>query len=290
MKNLILIILTISYLVVFPQKTKLDDFVLEKPKIDEKFYFNKPNPKLNKDSLMNEIAFLLDSIREVMYEKDFLKTEVDKLASKGCEHHNNYLKNVKNTKQPNTIYLTHGEPKVNSKGGEYIGNDELMDNSQLRHYTYALTKPLGIEYFTQNLLRNCIYVHEYREIMNNIKKDSISYMDYLGEVCSAGSLSCISKYGYSIKDVAKLIVYGFYESKPHWCLLRMDLYTNIAGDIQIEKIPSGEYRYWFTMTIGRKIIMKRTLVKNEKSGNFSNGGLVFNKYYYDYNETIVGNK
>jgi len=70
----------------------------------------------------------------------------------------------------------------------------------------------------------------------------------------------------------------------------MDLYTNIAGDIQIEKIPSGEYRYWFTMTIGRKIIMKRTLVKNEKSGNFSNGGLVFNKYYYDYNETIVGNK
>jgi hypothetical protein len=278
-----------SYLVVFPQKTTLDDFVLEKPKIDEKFYFSKPNPKINKDSLMKEIAFLLDSIREVMYKKDFLKTEVDKLASKGCEHHNNYLKNVKNPKEPNTIYLTHGEPKINSKGGEYIGKEELIDNAQLRHYTFALTRPLGIEYFTRNLLRNNIYTFEYVEIMDKIKKDSIGYMEYLGEVCSAGSLSCISKYGYSIKDVAKLIVYGFYESKPHWCLLRMDLYTNIAGDIQIEKIPSGEYRYWFTMTIGRKIIMKRTLVKNDKLTDFQRG-LGFKEFYYHYDETIIENK
>ncbi len=277
-----------SYLVVFPQKTTLDDFVLEKPKIDEKFYFSKPNPKINKDSLMKEIAFLLDSIREVMYKKDFLKTEVDKLASKGCEHHNNYLKNVKNPKELSAIYLTHGEPKNNSFGGEYVGNEELIDNAQLRHYTFALTRPLGIEYFTRNLLRNNIYTFEYVEIMDKVKKDSISYMEYLGEVCSAGPLSSISKDGYSVKDVAKLITYRFYKSKPHWCLLRMDLYTTIAGDIQIQKDLSGEYNYFFTMTIGRKIIMVRTMFKNEKLTDFQRG-LGFKESYYKYKETIVQN-
>jgi hypothetical protein len=184
-------------------------------------------PNFNKKLVLQEIAHLLDSIREYMYMCDLLVTEVDTIASKGAEHHCKYLKNLINPNDPTAVYLTHNEFK-SDHNSSYVGKDTLIYwwGNRMRYYAKDL-------------------------------------MGFCGEVCSAGPLSLISYKGLTPKEIAKQIIYGFHYSKEHWEILTYYGYTKIAADIQIRKNPDGDYDYWFTLATGYNVITTKTTHKSQ---------------------------
>jgi hypothetical protein len=183
-------------------------------------------PNFDEQLVIQEIALLLDSIREYMYEKKVLKTEVDSIGNKGVQHHNKYLKNFINPNKPNMVYLSHNEVK-NNGNSYYVGKDTLIYGWGDR-----------MRYFTKNVMGVC------------------------GEVCSGGSLSLISTKGLTPKEMAKKIIYGFYHSKEHWDILTYFGYTKIAADFEVRKNLDGNYVYWFTLVVGYNIITTKRIEKN----------------------------
>lgn len=242
MKNLIILISLLGSLVSFSQNTdyskkriKLDqdgfptrlpnkDFVPTKTCIK---YNQIEEPNFDEKLVIQEIAILLDSIREYMYEDDILKTEVDTIANKGVIHHNKYLKNVIDPKDPEVAYLSHCEVKKDHNCF-YNGKDTL--------------------------------IYDWFKRMEHFSDET---MGFCGEVCSAGALSFISTKGLTPKEIAKNIIYGFYQSKEHWHILTDFSYIKIAADIEIRKNPKGDYVYWFTMCTGFKMVKNKTKIKNK---------------------------
>lgn len=183
-------------------------------------------PNFNEELVIQEIALLLDSIREYMYEKKVLKTNINSVGNKGVQHHNRYMRDFVNPNNPNTIYVGHNEIKKGVKC-YYIGKDTL--------------------------------IYDWADRMDFFAKDS---MGILSEVCSGGSLLLISKKGLTPKEIAKKIIYGFHHSKEHWEILTYFGYTEIAADFEIRKNSENEYSYWFTLVTGYKIIINKRIEKN----------------------------
>ncbi len=213
-------------------------------------------PNFNKKLVLLEVAHLLDSIREYIYSRDLLVTEVDSIASKGCEHHCIFMKNLVNLNNPNLEYLSHEEFNKDDET-IYIGKDTLISDWVKRN-----------KFFSKGLMTSG------------------------GEVCSVGPLSLISYKGATPKEIAKNIVYDFFSSKEHWGILTSVSYTRIAADIQIKKNKNGTYIYWFTLVTGHKVTITKKMVKNTlyfpndsklKNSDF----LPFTKEYYEVVEKKI---
>lgn len=183
-------------------------------------------PNFDEQLVIQEIALLLDSIREYMYEKKVLKTNINVTGNKGVQHHNRYLRDFVNPNNRNTTYVSHNEIKKGIKS-HYIGKDTL--------------------------------IYDWADRMEFFAKDS---MGILSEVCSGGSLSLISTKGLTPKEIAKKIIYGFHHSKEHWDILTYFGYTEIAADFETRKNSDNEYSFWFTLVTGYKIITNKRIEKN----------------------------
>jgi hypothetical protein len=240
MKNLILILVLFISVVGISQNNKtkkqntkksgeyfrenvIKEFVPDKIEIS---YTEKVEPNFNEQLVIQEIALLLDSIREYMYEKKVLKTNVNPTGNKGVQHHNRYLRDFVNPNDQDMSYLNHYEIKKD-----------------------------GISYYNGKDTLICDWVDR----MKFFAKDS---MGFCGEVCSAGALSFISTNGLTPKEIAKNIIYKFYHSKKHWEILTYFGYTEIAADFEIRKNLDGNYVYWFTLVTGYKIIINKRIEKN----------------------------
>jgi hypothetical protein len=225
-----------------PVRQKLENYIVQ--------------PNFDKKLVIREIAHLLDSIREYIYSRDLLVTEVDSIASKGCEHHCIFMKNLVNPNNPNLEYLSHEEFNKDDET-IYIGKDTLISDWVKRN-----------KFFSKGLMTSG------------------------GEVCSVGPLSLISYKGATPKEIAKNIVYDFFSSKEHWEILTSVSYTRIAADIQIKKNKNGTYTYWFTLVTGHKVTISKKMVKNTlyfpndsklKNSDF----LPFTKEYYEVVEKKI---
>jgi len=231
------------------------DFILDKSHF-ENGQIQEPN--FDEKLVIQEIASLLDSIREYMYECTILKTEVDTIANKGAEHHNKYLKNVIDTNDEDAAYLNHCELKKD-RNCFYNGKDTLIPFWRKR-----------MEHFSDGTMGFC------------------------GEVCSAGSLTFISTKGLTPKEIAKKIIYSFHHSKEHWRILTHFGYTKIAADFEIRKNSKGGYIYWFTMCTGYKIIITKSKTKNmfysPNNPKYKNDSFRNTEYIEVIDEKLVYNK
>ena len=272
MKNLIILISLLGSLVSFSQNNKNGgkrfkfeedgwpvrisnrDFIPDKICIKHEQI---EEPNFDEKLVIQEIAILLDSIREYMYEDDMLNTEVDTIANKGAIHHNKYLKNVIDPNNEDAAYLSHNEVKKD-RNCFYNGKDTLICFWRKR-----------MEHFSDGTMGFC------------------------GEVCSAGPLSFISTKGLTPKEIAKNIIYGFYHSKEHWRILTHFDYTKIAADFEIRKNPKGDYIYWFTMSTGFKIIINKSKIKNRfyfpNNPKFKNDTFCNTEYIEVIDKKIVTN-
>lgn len=267
MRNLITFLILLTSLVSLSQNGKLKKSnsggVNENSRIVREFvppndnnratYNDVEEPNFDKKLVFIEIAHLLDSIREYMYDQKFLETKIDVNASKGAEHHCKYLKNLIDIKNPKIDgFITHNEFKKDGTC-EYLGNDTL--------------------------------IFDWAKRMTYFAKDS---MGFIGEVCSVGSLKIISYKGLTPKEIAKNIIFDFYHSKEHWDILTYYGYTEIALDIEIKKDFYGYFTYWFTMAVGYDIKISKKLHKSKFY--FPGNQLGLTEYYEEINRVCTFNE
>ena len=106
----------------FFRENVVKEFVPDKIEIS---YSEKVEPNFNEQLVIQEIALLLDSIREYMYEKKVLKTNVNPTGNKGVQHHNRYLRDFVNPSDQDMSYLNHYEIKKDGIS-YYNGKDTLI--------------------------------------------------------------------------------------------------------------------------------------------------------------------
>jgi len=216
----------------------------------------KIDTNFNKKMVLIEIAHLLDSIREYIYEKDLMVTEIDSLGNKACEHHCKYLKNMVSDENPNVGVTTHDERINLDFNFKYVGKDTLIDNPTDRHDFFA-------------------------------KKDPMNYTSISGEVCMVGPLSSLLYLGLNPKDIARNIIFDFYSSKPHWKALTSHFYHMISADIQFKKQPDGQYTFWFTLCTINKYVKTIRVVKNKMY--YPGNPLGFTEYFDVIDTELIGN-
>ena len=239
MRNLITFLILLTSLVSLSQNSKVkksnsggvneDSRIVREfvPPTPKNVSSEKIQPNFDKKLVFIEIAHLLDSIREYMYDQKFLETKIDINGSKGAEHHCNFLKNFIVKKDLNRTFLGHGEIKEYGDF-KYDGKDTV--------------------------------IFDWAKRMRYFAKDS---MDFLGEVCSGGDLIFISHEGLTAKEIAKNIIYDFYDSKEHWEILTYSSYTEIALDLQVKQLPNNHYVYWFTMAVGYDVNITKKSFKSK---------------------------
>lgn len=178
----------------------------------------------DRNLVIKEFTRLVDSVREYKHNRDLIPSIINPLMSDAAKHHNNYLTNMVNPKNPNSTFIGHGELK-NELGHTYKGNDTLIDSSRDR-----------VTYFTDSTINST------------------------GEVVQVGPLRIVSNQNTTEKDIAMSILRGFWVSPDHMEILLSAYYINIGADMTIFQDGDG-WMYYFTFDTGVEIV--KTIVESE---------------------------
>ena len=188
------------------------------------------NFKLNPEEFYKEFVKLLDSVRNAkLVEKWFVyHTKLDSLGSLACKHHNKYMMNM-TSKNWDDVFLSHTEKKVGYETKEHTNWTTNVITTTIDTFVYKSNDTL-IDSFS----KRCEYY-------------SKGQFSTYGECCTGGYLT-IQMDNYSNKDFAKMILKNFKKSKPHWDILTMYEYTDIAINLMTDKYNT---KYWITINVGR---------------------------------------
>jgi len=128
--------------------------------------------KYNEDSITNYFINHLDSFRKTL-NPNISNVKVNFNASKACEHHNNYMSDMK---KDDYSFCSHGE-FYSKNGFTYMGNDTVISNfdSRIKYYNtnkdfYALGEVITCEFWTFYANKNITNNDFAKILLNNFIK------------------------------------------------------------------------------------------------------------------------
>ena len=198
--------------------------------------------EFDKEKVIEEYILLLDSIREYQFGEDLPKLIHDKRLDSAALYHNIYLSNMIDTTEDVDLSLILGHDQTQTFGTSiHIGDNPIIPS-----------------------------------FFDRVKKYCGDSVDPHGEVCQGGmSLSFISMKGMTEKDIARKILYGFYNSPKHMEWIKSKSYVLSGANLYTQQRGNNIY-WWFTSLSGYKVI-----TTTHKTGKFyyPNNPLDLPEYY-----------